>query len=414
MRACDDDSPALRLWASIPSELAEKLRPLTDLLSQDVFEKIQATVEAYSGQRDDSFREALRRTIETAIHQCLDAISQPRTEWTDWKAVLRQAGRLEFMAGHTTEPLQAALRTGARVVWRHICTSAPSLGIPTEHLFTMAEAIFVWADELSAVAIAGYYESQAKAPGHSNAPTMQEAYRRQLTQMILSGEPTNQEWVQALAHAARWLLPDQLVAIAVARRDEHDELSDIVANREVLVELGGATPCLLLADPGQNRQLVSDLLGGRVAAVGPAVGPTEANRSLLQARRLLGLIQTDRQPFTQIAWCQDHLATLLLLADPSLTAWLREHTRSVFAGLTTKQRDRLATTLLAWLQSRDTHTEIAARLEVHPQTLRYRLRQLQDLLGDKLIDPDARLTLELALRADLLLDSRQQPHHRDT
>ena len=40
----------------------------------------------------------------------------------------------------------------------------------------------------------------------------------------------------------------------------------------------------------------------------------------------------------------------------------------------------------------------AAALHVHVQTVRYRLGQLRDLLGDALDDPAARLELALALR----------------
>jgi DNA-binding PucR family transcriptional regulator len=35
---------------------------------------------------------------------------------------------------------------------------------------------------------------------------------------------------------------------------------------------------------------------------------------------------------------------------------------------------------------------------VHPQTVRYRLRQLREVFGDVLGDPDARFGLQLALR----------------
>jgi DNA-binding PucR family transcriptional regulator len=63
----------------------------------------------------------------------------------------------------------------------------------------------------------------------------------------------------------------------------------------------------------------------------------------------------------------------------------------------------MASTLLVWLQTRGTHNEIAERLDVHPQTVRYRIHQLRRLFGDKLTDPDARLTMELALRAHMLL-----------
>jgi hypothetical protein len=46
---------------------------------------------------------------------------------------------------------------------------------------------------------------------------------------------------------------------------------------------------------------------------------------------------------------------------------------------------------------------LPTKVLAHPQTVRYRINQLQQLFGDKLTDPDARLTLELALPAHLLL-----------
>src|SRR4051794_13864699 len=321
-----DPSPALRLWSTIPVELAEKLRPLTDLLVQEVQEEIQQAVDAYSPAMDDRIRKTLARAIETAIHQCFDAISGTTGDWTAWRAVFHRAGELEFMEGRTTEPLQAAVRIGARVVWQHISTHAPAIGIPTESLFVIAEAIFAWVDELSSVAIAGHHAAQARVRGECGAPDVPEAARRQLVRMILSGEPADQEWIRALAEAARWPLPDRLLVVAVEKQGEDDDLRDIPARREALGDLESAGPCVLLADPGRDRRPITDLMRGRRGAVGPAVSPAEVNRSLLQARRLLGLIQLPGRPRGGLAWCQDHLPTLLLLVDPFLTAQLREHT----------------------------------------------------------------------------------------
>lgn len=63
---------------------------------------------------------------------------------------------------------------------------------------------------------------------------------------------------------------------------------------------------------------------------------------------------------------------------------------------------RLAETLLAWLETRGGAPEVAARLGVHPQTVRYRLRQIRELWGDEIDDPDRRFELELVLRAQRL------------
>jgi DNA-binding PucR family transcriptional regulator len=42
---------------------------------------------------------------------------------------------------------------------------------------------------------------------------------------------------------------------------------------------------------------------------------------------------------------------------------------------------------------------MAAALHLHPQTVRYRIVRLRELLGNQLDDPDARFELEVALRA---------------
>jgi DNA-binding PucR family transcriptional regulator len=59
----------------------------------------------------------------------------------------------------------------------------------------------------------------------------------------------------------------------------------------------------------------------------------------------------------------------------------------------------LTETLAAWLDRPGQVQAVAAALDVHPQTVRYRVRQLRDLFGDRLDDPDARFELSLALRA---------------
>jgi PucR-like helix-turn-helix protein len=255
-------------------------------------------------------------------------------------------------------------------------------------------------DQLSAVAVEGYHEAEAES--RSKVADTHEQSRSRLTRAILAPEPVADEWLHALADTAGWSIPDRIVTIVVERRGAQDRLRDVSEHREALVDLDGM-PCVVLPDPGADRQVVTDLIDGRRAAVGPAVRPADGNRSFVLARRMLALVQSGAVPAGRIAWCRDHLATLLLLADPLLTDQLREQTETAFADLTPKQRDRMATTLLVWLQTRGTHREIAARLDVHPQTVRYRIHQLQQLFGDKLTDPDTRLTMELALRAHLLL-----------
>ena len=62
-------------------------------------------------------------------------------------------------------------------------------------------------------------------------------------------------------------------------------------------------------------------------------------------------------------------------------------------------RDKLTDTLAAWLDNACSTGDIARALHVHMQTLRYRLRQLEEVFGpDALTDGERRLELQLALK----------------
>jgi DNA-binding PucR family transcriptional regulator len=65
-----------------------------------------------------------------------------------------------------------------------------------------------------------------------------------------------------------------------------------------------------------------------------------------------------------------------------------------------RERDpMLADTLAAYLDGFGDIAEVAQRLHVHPNTVRYRIRRIEKLLSTSLDDPDDRLVLALGLRA---------------
>ena len=56
-------------------------------------------------------------------------------------------------------------------------------------------------------------------------------------------------------------------------------------------------------------------------------------------------------------------------------------------------------TALAYLDHQGNAVAMARALHLHPQTVRYRVNRLRELLGEQLDDPDARFELEVALRS---------------
>ncbi|WP_234311771.1 helix-turn-helix domain-containing protein [Streptomyces griseus] len=130
----------------------------------------------------------------------------------------------------------------------------------------------------------------------------------------------------------------------------------------------------------------------------------EGARSLRRASEALGLMRRGILPSGGPVRCRDHLSTLLLLRDEALVDAPAERTPRPPEGVRPPQRERLAQTLLSRLSSGRNVGEVALRLAVHPQTVRYRMRQLDELFGAQLRDPTAQFETERALRALELRD----------
>jgi DNA-binding PucR family transcriptional regulator len=94
----------------------------------------------------------------------------------------------------------------------------------------------------------------------------------------------------------------------------------------------------------------------------------------------------------------EHLADLLLAADRRLASELADRALAPLDDAPEATRDRLTETLEAWLDHQGRVEAVAQALDVHPQTVRYRLAQLRERL-DRLEEPDRRFELAVALRA---------------
>ncbi|MDF9811498.1 hypothetical protein M2266_000729 [Streptomyces sp. SPB162] len=204
-----------------------------------------------------------------------------------------------------------------------------------------------------------------------------------------------------LARRAGWPLPETIRAVAVTSPGETQQLAAVLD--DCLVGMGSDGPCLLIPSPDPDtRGTLEAALRGRSTAVGHAVPVRDAASSLRWARRLLNLTPTPPGPDARPVFVDDHLSTLLLLQDEPLAKALAARWLRPLAGLTPRQSERLELTLLAWLEGGGA-PEAAKALSVHPQTVRYRMRQLEKLFGQGLRDPRTRFELEMALRSRRLM-----------
>jgi DNA-binding PucR family transcriptional regulator len=94
---------------------------------------------------------------------------------------------------------------------------------------------------------------------------------------------------------------------------------------------------------------------------------------------------------------EDHLAQLIVSADPEALDDLRARVLAPLSGLRPATRERLEETLRSWLLHQGRRDAVAAELHVHAQTVRYRMGQVRELYGDQLDDPATVLDVLLAL-----------------
>ncbi|HEX2313058.1 MAG TPA: helix-turn-helix domain-containing protein [Thermomonospora sp.] len=370
----------------LPPRLAELLHPEVDSLARAIETEIRRTLPDYAhpGEGQD---------MPGAIHDILVAfveeIATPGAATDRLAKVCDGLGQFEAYEGRSLDSLLAAYRIGTQVAWRRVMAVAKRHQLSAPVMLLLADAVFTFMDTLSALSRRGYLDAMARFEGEL------EERRRRLLQLILERPAVPRAAVTELAEAARWTVPEDVTLVALW--GEAQEIRPAL-DGDLLVDLAGPQPHLLVPGPltAARRAMLERATAQHLAAVGLTVPLDEAAHSLRWARQALALAEAGIIGDGRLTMCEDHLLSLWLLTDTALVDELAERLIDE-AGLSAGHR--LIETLGMWLESRGTAAEIADRLHVHPQTVRYRIRRIKDIMGDRLDDPDTRFALEVVLRA---------------
>jgi lambda repressor-like predicted transcriptional regulator len=381
-------------WEGLPPEVAEVLRPELPGLADEIVAELSRGVPDYARPLEGPFGLALRTGVEEALGRFTTIVASPGLDLDAGREVYVNLGRGEMRAGRSLDALLAAYRLGARVAWRRLAAAGERAGLSPRTLYTLAEAIFAYIDELSADSIEGYAREQAAVAGAL------QRRRQRLAALLVQEPPAAPATAEAAAANAGWRLPRSL-SVLVVEADGSSEGADRLALRlgpEAIVAHLPPLNVALLPAPVRRSELEAAVRDRR-AALGPDVSWQESALSFARAREVLRLAgEGGIEAGDALLVAESHRLSLLLGADRRLARDVSEAALAPLAAETELSRERLGSTLDAWLRHRGRTEAVARALHVHPQTVRYRLARLRELFGARLDDPDGRFELELALR----------------
>lgn len=387
----------------MPGWVGAALRPELSESTDEIIAAVRAEVPDYDRPLTGRFGTRITEGVSVALGQFLELLGSDKP-LADVR-VYRALGQLEHREGRTLAALQSAYQVGSRTMWRRLGASATARQLPPEVIFSLAEALFTYIEQLSAASVAGWAAAEA-----SRAGSLQ-TRRHALVELLGRNPPPAPTEIERVAVAAGWKLPARLAALAV------DDAVAVAARLPAAIgaDLDPVGIALVTwIDRADWLDLIRAGLHNRRAVLGPVVDPVDVHRSIARARSAWPLHTAELLAPDALVRADEHLLTLLLAAAPDLAADLRERALTPLRSLPAGAASRAEETLRAWLDAHGDVTATAAALHVHPQTVRYRLAGLRELFGGTLDEPAARLELTVALGAVAHPPAEHAPGHRDS
>ena len=391
--------PALLL----PPDVTERLRAELPGLADEMLAVIGTEVPAYARPLEGEFGRGIRRGVQEALQRFLELAGGLERPGEPGRAAANRElyvalGRGEARVGRPLDALLSAYRVGARVTWSRLAELGLREGLPPDLLVQLAAAVFAYIDEISSASAAGHAAEQ------SQLVSERERRHEALVRLLLGDAPAG--LVDEAVTVAGWTPAATLTPVLLADPDAR-RLASRWDERSLLLPGESAGPgraLVLLPDvdgPGRAERLTASLATTGPSVLGPVRPWREASAAAALVLRAAALQSADLLPGGRPLRVEQHLAALVVHADPLALAELGAVRLAPLEALTELARERMTATLRSWLAHHGDRQRVAAELGIHPQTVRYRVGQLRDLFGEQLEDPCRRLELALVTGAGL-------------
>lgn len=381
--------------------VAEQLESRVDEIAEMMVSTQRAEIPAYQDMHDESLLADVRTVSVTVVRMWLSVMATGRPVDQTMLTPVIEGARRRVAQGVDIESLLRAYRVGIRVMWSEIIGSREW---GQQSLQDAIGPVVTWvlnfSDLMSTTVAAAYIEETGRLARE------QEHRRSSLLNLILAGPAPERH------HAPEEIdNPHCMIEVRVAENLTLSQLEDIGAllTRRVGAVLWTVRHSSVLAvvrlSERLDRQVLLEKLGKlltdpRIVAFGVgnrAQGPTETRQSHVEATEALQigphLVGTGSRVYDYRA-----LAPLIaLLQDPMRARRFAETTLEPMAPVL--DRVWALETLDAYLSRQGRQREVAEVLNVHLNTVKYRLNELRPYLDAALTaDGDSAATLLLAIR----------------
>ena len=394
---------------SAVQELAGELVPRTGELARAMAEHLYAAIPELSAIEDDDLRAELLASTEANIGQVLRLLAHGAS--TDDVVVPHEA--LEFLRGNVRRgiPLPALLRSyrlGHAWLWerwsqelKERVEDSGELAAGQDH---SSAFMFAYVDKVSDVLVEEFGTERERMMRSASQ------LRAETVRAILAGEPVDEE---VATRRLGYELRRHHVALRIASPgSEVRGLERAVA--EAAAALGQGEPLVVASGAarfdvwwGSFDAPATDPLeryepppGVRVAFGRPGEGIPgfrSSHAEALQAARIGSLARDGGAAVTSYAKVE--LITLLAGDLPRARAFVAGQLGPLAS--TDEPAERLRDTVLAFLASGGSATRAAKELYVHQNTVAYRVKRAEELLGRKVSESPIELTCALKLAAVL-------------
>lgn len=376
--------------------LAARMLERTEEFVAGVTARINALVPVYAERVP---LPELRRSVADHYRVIFDGLLDPAL---DGNAPADLAGRARAAEGVPMSAVFEAYQISLSFIWEHLAEAAERDEVAPRVALRAASALWRRLSGFTDV-MSDSYRTELAARIRS-----EEQRRSALIQALLEGHlSAPQVWEAADVLRLPHQGPYVVVAARVAGAGEHGltrgieeglQRQSITSAWRLLhdVEIGLAS---LPRPADQLDVLIDALAAGSVGRVGisPLFDDLTGTSQALRLARIA--LRGAASPGKVVVFGRDSLSVAAASA-PDVMARLSRAILAGLEGMSAEDRAVLLDTFGAWLDHGGSADEAARRLYVHPNTVRYRLRRLEERTGRTLSDPRQVAELSLAFEVD--------------